>query len=422
MEKTLLKILVSFAVAGVTPLPARAPSSTPNQITPDELAEQALERNPELNFYRAEIAAAKGQLRTVGTLANPELSTQLGYKNAHDSSGSRSGVAFALSLSQTLEFPGRIALRRAIATGDIRLAEVGFEQFRATLIARVRALTYRLALDQEQIGLVREVAQRFRALADTLMERAPAGPAPVLETRLIDGSALTFEREAAEADLAAKEALIELNQLRGAPSDATLELHGGRLLLRPFAVGNLVTIARAYAHDVRLRQVELQQQRFKRELARNERYPALTFGPYFSREEAADIEYQTGIGMSLPLPFWNRNRGNIETSKARVAQAQTAVVTAQREVELRVRKAALIVQQRRETLGKTEGGLQKFREVAESADRDFRRGAIPLATYIESQKQHLEAANAIFDAKKDALQAAQELELLTGQKVYGSVR
>jgi cobalt-zinc-cadmium efflux system outer membrane protein len=254
------------------------------------------------------------------------------------------------------------------------------------------------------------------------MKRAPAGPAPLLEMRLIEGSALTFEREAAEADLAAKEALIELNQLRGAPSDATVQVRDGRLVLWPVAAENLVTRARAYAPDVRLRQVELQQQRFKTELARNERYPAVTLGPYFSREEAIDIEYQGGIGVSLPLPFWNRNTGNIETSKARVLQAQTAVLTAQREVELRVRQDALIVQRRRKTLGDIEGGLQQFREVAQSADHEFRRGAVPLAAYIESQKQYLEAANALFDAKKDALQAAQELELLTGQKVYGSGR
>ena len=45
--------------------------------TPQELVKQALQRNPELNFFVAEIAAAKGAVRTAGTIRNPELTRKL---------------------------------------------------------------------------------------------------------------------------------------------------------------------------------------------------------------------------------------------------------------------------------------------------------------------------------------------------------
>src|SRR2546430_17325848 len=123
MKKNFLKVLVGFAVVVVPSL--QAGDST------DEVVREALEKNAELNFYSAEIAAAKGGLKTAETIRNPELSTQAGYKNARDNSGgSGEGGTFALLVNQTVEYPGRIALRKAIAKGDIELAELHLAQFK----------------------------------------------------------------------------------------------------------------------------------------------------------------------------------------------------------------------------------------------------------------------------------------------------
>ena len=62
--------------------------------------------------------------------------------------------------------------------------------------------------------------------------------------------------------------------------------------------------------------------------------------------------------------------------------------------------------------------VAKFREAAEVADRHYRLGAVALPVYVETQKQYLETISALQEMKKDALQAAQELESLTGLKLY----
>jgi cobalt-zinc-cadmium efflux system outer membrane protein len=60
----------------------------------------------------------------------------------------------------------------------------------------------------------------------------------------------------------------------------------------------------------------------------------------------------------------------------------------------------------------------KFREAAQLADRNYRLGAVALPIYVETQKQYLEIVSTLQEMKKDALQAAQELEILTGLKLY----
>ena len=136
------------------------------ETTPDALVAQALQQNPELNFYVANIGAAKGGLRTAGTTRNPELSTQAGYKNSRDNSGGPSGdgAAWSVSFSQTF-YPGRIALRRAIANHDVDLAELHLAEFRRTLAARVRTLAYSVASAEQKSAVAREIGSRFKVLA-----------------------------------------------------------------------------------------------------------------------------------------------------------------------------------------------------------------------------------------------------------------
>jgi hypothetical protein len=43
---------------------------------------------------------------------------------------------------------------------------------------------------------------------------------------------------------------------------------------------------------------------------------------------------------------------------------------------------------------------------------------VPISVYVETQKQYLEVIAAVHDMKKEALQAAQELEILTRLKLY----
>lgn len=59
-----------------------------------------------------------------------------------------------------------------------------------------------------------------------------------------------------------------------------------------------------------------------------------------------------------------------------------------------------------------------FPKAAELADRHYRLGAVPIATYVELQKQYLEAVEALLDTKREALDAGQQLGLLTGLDIH----
>ncbi len=416
--KTLVHIIVAaFLVSASYGAP---------ETTIDALVAEALARNPELNFYIAEIAAARGERRTAAQWSYPELSTNIGGIHYNDLNGNSlgTGPAWSLSATQRFEYPGRIALRKAIADRQIALAKLGLENFRIALTNKVRTSAHRvLIIAQQKAGAAGEVAKRLGDLFSVLEQRPPAGVVPMIDMRVIQASTIVQERRGAEAARDAAVATYELNQLRGANMSAPLTLvwqsPDKDVDLAPIPeTPVLLTWARAKNFEFRGRIVELEQNGFKVRLALNERWPAFTLGPYTRGERAVDQQLEGGIAFAMPLPFWNANRGNIATAKARQEQAQISLTVTWREIERKIVAAANAYRIQREQLEKRRPeALHELRDATVLADENYRAGALPITTYIELQKEYLDATDALLSAQADALASRDELQLLTGTRL-----
>jgi hypothetical protein len=155
-----------------------------------------------------------------------------------------------------------------------------------------------------------------------LGQREAAGIAPLLETRVIEATELTMQRKASEADLASHSALLELNQLRGVAPGAGLVLAEPEFLFGASGSNGMwLALARTNNFELRAREAELAQQGFRVALAKNERFPSISVGPSYSEETALERDRVVSLGVSFPLPLWNRNGGNIAAARATLEQA-----------------------------------------------------------------------------------------------------
>ena len=177
----------------------------------------------------------------------------------------------------------------------------------------------------------------------------------------------------------------------------------------------LLAAGRENNFDYRMRRVELEQQGMQVQLARNERYPAVSIGPYYAQEKAGDKETTAGLTLSLPLPVTNRSRSAVDVAEARRRQAETALLLAERDLEKDVLTTAQAFAARViETKRWAPDTMTKFREAADLADRHYRLGAVPIATYLELQNSYLDALDALFSTQREALEAGLKLQQLTG--------
>ena len=415
--------VLSLAVCAPRAMAAQDPpagsSAGPAPLTVEAVAAEVLRQNLELEFYRAELDAAKAGRRSAAQWSNPELSASLGSKRVWEPGGGAlgDGAAWSVSVAQAVEYPGRLALRKAIANGQVRLAELGLAQFQAALAARARAKAQAALAAQQVLGATEEVARRFRSLLEVLVQRDPGGVTPLLDQRIIEASAVTLQRRAALAARDLQGALLEINQLRGAPANAPLRVTGGaEPPTNAPALSALLDLAATNSFELRMRQAELVQQGFHVRLARNERYPQVTLAPFYAAEKANDEQRIAGLGVTVPLPLWNQGKANTEAAKARQQQAEASLRAAQREVERRVTTHAMALQTQLDEMAQWRPDAQdQFRQAAELADRHFRLGAVPVTTYVEMQLKYLEALEALLATRNEVLEHRQELEALTGR-------
>jgi cobalt-zinc-cadmium efflux system outer membrane protein len=382
------------------------------------LVSEALAGNPERQYYEAELSAARALRATAGLPNRPEISGSLGSKRTHDPAAqvTGEGVAWSVGASQTFEWPGRLSLRKAIASRDVALAELGYARFTNALASRVRLLILTVAGAHEQARVAEEVAARVHALRDVFLQRDPAGIAPALELRILEAMELTTRRRITEAHLAGDAARIELNQLGRRPVDSPLEFEWSDPSLGPVPpVDSLIAASQTNNFDIRSLVVELEQQGYRVALARNERWPSWTVGPHYTEENSVGQDRVVGLSVSFPLPLWKNNTANVDASKARRVQAEASLAIVRREVERRVATAARNYATRLTELFQWRGdAVKQFQEAADLADRHYRLGAVPSATYVELQKQYLDAVETLIETRRRALESAQELEQLTG--------
>lgn len=389
--------------------------------TIDSLVQKALTNHPELRFYEAQIDVATAGKTKAGEIKNPDLMTGVGNWRVVDlgTANLTNGPTWAVQLTQTFDWPGRLSLRKAIAQKEIELAELGLAQFRSALEARVRTLSWNILAGQEKTKAAEEVANRFQLLSEVLLQRDPAGAAPRLEARIIQASALTLGADATLARNELAAARFELNQLLGEKAESPLELRMENLTLNPPpALEPLLAQARQRNFDLRSRIREVEQQGFQVKLAENERWPSITVQPYLQRQTNNTRETQIGIGVSVPLPLWNRNKGSIEAARAREAQAEVMLTAQVRQLERDVAAQASHYKIHVEELAKWPADmLQSFRQAAAEADEHYRLGALPLSTYTELQRQYIDSVKAVLESQLGAVDARLQLEQLTGTKM-----
>jgi cobalt-zinc-cadmium efflux system outer membrane protein len=406
------------SLVGIAVAVSLSAAEIPAEVVPEALVSEALGANAELASYQAQLEGAKAATRLAGRLDLPKAELQGGQVRSKnlDHSMAGEGAMWSASVRQSFEWPGRLGLRKAIANQDVALATLGLEAFRRELSGKVRENALGLASAEEKSRVARAVADRFRALREVLVQRDPAGIAPQLEVRILEATELTLRRRASEFALAVDAERVRLNLLRGAVLDAPLQVK--RVLPElpeRLALDRLMAAANTNNFELRTRAAELVQQGFRVDLARNERWPAFEVGPMTMGQDGSTLDRIVGVGVAFPLPLWRPRTANIAAAEAKRQQAVAVLAVARREVERRVVSAARSYDSRLAELAHWRSDVvSQFESAAELADRHYRLGAVPATTYIELQKQYLDAVEAHLDTRREALAALLELEQATG--------
>lgn len=394
------------------------PAGESTTVTSSELVNEALIKNPEIRYYEAEIAAAKGGRQSAGQLANPTLDTEFGGMSLAQQ---KEGLVWRAAILQVFDFPGRMSLRKAIADRDITLAELGLQQFKSQLANEVRARAGDVILLKRREDAARSVRVRLESLVEVLVQRDTGSVSALLERRILEASLLTADRTLTDAAKLVREATAALAVLCGRGPDEPVRLSG---VYTSFpTVPHLESLKQQAARtnfDLQQKRLQVAKQGLKIDLTKSDRWGDITFGPYMAGQHAGGTQIEAGFVVSIPLPLWNKNKGNIDAESARTQQAEALLQATLRDLErdLAVARAAYLAELDALSRWRPESEKQ-FADAAAEADRHYRLGAVPAATYVEMQRGYLDAMDSLIESRRNAWKHRMEIERLTGTPLTG---
>ena len=193
-------------------------------LTMEEAVVTGLRNNPEMQAFRFEEDAAKGQMQKakLPPFSNPVIEGGLSLKDRPpDEEGGRF-LNNQISLSQRVEVGGQRGLRIEAATHNLARARMEIHDLERTLTADIRDLFAQALFLREKETLAKEFIQLQEELSRLVSVKYEAGDVAALEVNLSQVELARARRDRIAVSTAYKNALLSLKTLIGMASDAEL--------------------------------------------------------------------------------------------------------------------------------------------------------------------------------------------------------
>jgi len=396
-------------------------STTPLRLSLDEAIRLAAERNPRLWAAREQLSIAESDVRTAGQRPNPvfELSSEgLGGPAGLGRSGLFDRQELLLRVDHTLETGGRRRWRTEAAGHQMEAARAEARDQARLLRLDVQRTYSQLVLARAEVEATQASLEEIDKVLALNRIRLDQGEISGGEYRRLEVERLRFVDETLSAELAARSVRSALLALIGEtrldlPVEPTDTLDHCQTL-QPAAgePGALRAAALAARADVEAARQERARAESGVRLQQALRLPSVTAGLGYHRDFG---EGGLAFGVSVPIPVFDRNRGEIARAHAEQRLADHRLSAIETAVALEVQQAFDRLETSRRRVEYIEREyLRSARQSRDIVLAAYRAGAADLVDYLDAQRAYREAQRTRNRALYDCRVNQFELDAATG--------
>ena len=290
-------------------------------ITLSQALAYALLHNPELAVYAWEMRVSEAEELQAGLLPNPEIEIEMEEVGG---GGGRSGFTSAesaLQLSQLIELGDKRSRRVRIAALQSQLAGWEYEAKRLDVFTKVANAFVDVLAAQRQLELANELTGLSEEMLTTVAQRVEAGKDSPVETTKAQVALSTVRIEQKRAIGQLESARKRLAVTWGSRS-ATFERVVGQFdQVLPVPAESQLLQLLVQNPDIARWAVEMEQRRAILEMEKAKAIPDPSVrGGIQHFNETDDTSFL--FGLSIPLPLFDRNQGEVLAAKYNIAKAQ----------------------------------------------------------------------------------------------------
>ena len=387
--------------------PQAAAAATAEPLSLAKAIELALEGNPEVAAAKRQWEATEGQVLQGRSRPNPELAYSL--EDARSKTRTQSW-----QLNLPLELGGKRAARTKAAEKSREQAQAQLAELKATVRANVAAAYFDVLTAQERLVLARDSAALAKSSTDTVSKRVAAGKVSPVEESKARVAEAGVRVELAQAASEQRNALSRLFALLGR-IDAPYTVLEGKAENLP-SVPSLADLQPliSSAPGVVLARIEVDRRKALTALEQSKRVPDVTVSVGMQRSN----ETQRNVllfGVSVPLPIFDRNQGNLLEALKLEDKARDELQAA----SVRLHSEVAQGQERLSTITAEVQSLQQdvlpgAKSAYDAATIGFENGKFNFLEVLDAQRTYFTAKSQYLKALGEAHRAAADIDRLLG--------
>ncbi len=390
------------------------PDGTGEALGLKEALSIAREHNPQMIEARKTIEAVKGELLTTRTFLNPTLDAEIGGLKKNEE-GERKGHLETVSIVQPFDPLGVRELKTQIAKNEVKIGKEALKGTWSNVYTQVRSAYMKIILDKKELELAQDNLSTMRQLFSNVQIRFQSG-----QGFKNDQQRAKIEMLRAENDFLVVEKETKIDKGR-------LNLLLGRSLDYPFDITEELKI-----EDLKLDLEKLTKLAFNRPDLKIEKLRADSKNKNFIKEQLsrlpsfslgfqktnADYDKDYAALVSVSIPFWNLNQGEVKKAKAEKEIQQAKLQTMEKEVGFDVYQAYLNADASQKQVEFLKESVEEANELIRLADLRYREGEIDFINYRDQVKTALETKVRYYEGIYNLDQNISDLERV----IYGSLR
>jgi cobalt-zinc-cadmium efflux system outer membrane protein len=375
---------------------------------------------------RAAEAAARGDLAQAGLIPNPTLNLSAGNIPLHanppptgNGPGWSKNLVTSAELDQQLELGGKRGKRQAQARAALAGAVAGNAEARRTALFELRTAFWHAVRAHLRRLLAEQVTGRSAETLRIGKARLDSEDISRADFEKIELEAMKQQNDLADAVAGERSAVADLLALVGPAAPPDVEVRGD-LTLHPPPLDEPLIARRAVEErsDVHAARAQAEAARAAVSLASAQAIPDVTLGIGYTRSNATtvgDNPDSMAVTLSVPLPLFHRNQGEIARASAEAERSERAAAALQARVARDVAAAMARYRAAAEKVARYDGGaLLRADRALLVAEKTWRAGDRSLLEYLEAERTWIELRGDYLDTLFELRQAAFELEKAVG--------
>ena len=392
-------------------------------LTLKEAEQRFLERNLSLIAERYNIDMAQAQVLQAKLFENPVISLEQNVYNRLNGKYfdfGKEGEA-VVEIEQVIHLAGQRNKQVRLEKINKEIAEYQFEEVMRTLRQELNEKFVEVYFLSKSIAIYEKEVNSLQALLGGMKIQQEKGNISLMEISRLESMLFSLRKEKNERENDLLTTRGELNLLLNLPEDTQVQLSLDEEVLQQLDLSQLsFADLKAIINerpDQKIARSTVNASRANLKLQKSMAFPEFSVKGNYDRVGNFINDY-FAIGVSLSVPIFNRNQGNIKAARFSIQQAGVQQEYAANRADMELFTAYTSLEKATQLYQSTNMDLERnFEKLITGVNENFTRKNISLLEFIDYFDSYKETCIQLYEIKKNVFLAMENLNTVVGQNV-----